>query len=608
MMAQQFFKIAFLVLSLSNLSGLFAQNSGVAAFYLSKISNQTVNFTTFMEEMANHQPDIKQPEWTVFEIIGTKVRFDDADILGMDKRFMQGGKKMIVEYDIDFANIDFDQAYWFALRNVEFKQSLKLTHCKNVKIIFKDCVFENTLRINANDADFFKFENCQFKNGLMYHFNKVSEYISFQDCTFAINPDIKDNTKTSILNPFEMEHHLFQFFNKTEPFDLIFKNCKFLIPKELENEKRCHINIVESNFKNLRFENNVINTTLNLSSTTVENQFQLEEGSLKGKIIIDAININPQNARVEWSVISGQKISVFNKDGGILDGSLEIKYEKIYNRLVGCYSTFYQVFKSQGNRFYANNCYIEWKNIETEYLGHNYQQNKDSQVYFIYLMNLFLRDFCSYGTDPLKSIYLSAIVILGFAFLYFISPFKNDYKINENGNSRQNFYTHLQMLTLYFLKNDKLTTIYTENTQNQGNLTHLKTAKETYKLLSQQHKHELPFYFSWLGASLLPYSHHLSKKIYLWLDKFPEKWDEMSKFKRHFASIFFAFVIVGLFFYFIFIRIIDSVALSLNVFSTLGFGDIPITGFIRYLTILEGFIGWFLLSIFSVCLISQIIQ
>ena len=55
-------------------------------------------------------------------------------------------------------------------------------------------------------------------------------------------------------------------------------------------------------------------------------------------------------------------------------------------------------------------------------------------------------------------------------------------------------------------------------------------------------------------------------------------------------------------------KIIEAVSMSLNVFSTLGFGALPESGLSRYLSIIEGFIGWFLLSIFSVSLISQVIQ
>lgn len=50
---------------------------------------------------------------------------------------------------------------------------------------------------------------------------------------------------------------------------------------------------------------------------------------------------------------------------------------------------------------------------------------------------------------------------------------------------------------------------------------------------------------------------------------------------------------------------LNAFTLSLNSFVTLGFGAIPTTGVARYLTIIQGFLGWFLLSLFTVALINQ---
>lgn len=57
----------------------------------------------------------------------------------------------------------------------------------------------------------------------------------------------------------------------------------------------------------------------------------------------------------------------------------------------------------------------------------------------------------------------------------------------------------------------------------------------------------------------------------------------------------------------ILLTLINSITLSINSFVTLGFGSIPTKGFARYLCIIEGFIGWFLLSIFTVALINQVL-
>ncbi len=51
----------------------------------------------------------------------------------------------------------------------------------------------------------------------------------------------------------------------------------------------------------------------------------------------------------------------------------------------------------------------------------------------------------------------------------------------------------------------------------------------------------------------------------------------------------------------------NAMTLSLNSFVTLGFGSIPTSGLARYVCILQGFIGWFLLSIFTASLINQVL-
>jgi hypothetical protein len=60
--------------------------------------------------------------------------------------------------------------------------------------------------------------------------------------------------------------------------------------------------------------------------------------------------------------------------------------------------------------------------------------------------------------------------------------------------------------------------------------------------------------------------------------------------------------------YDIFIKMLNALMLSINTFTTLGFGEIPIKGLPRYLAIVQGFIGWFMLTLFSVSLISQLLH
>ena len=93
---------------------------------------------------------------------------------------------------------------------------------------------------------------------------------------------------------------------------------------------------------------------------------------------------------------------------------------------------------------------------------------------------------------------------------------------------------------------------------------------------------------------------------------YPSEWDEKSKPKmiedyksfieKNEHGYFKPFLILVLGF---FKSWVNAFTLSLNSFVTLGFGAIPTSGVARYLTIIQGFLGWFLLSLFTVALINQ---
>lgn len=86
------------------------------------------------------------------------------------------------------------------------------------------------------------------------------------------------------------------------------------------------------------------------------------------------------------------------------------------------------------------------------------------------------------------------------------------------------------------------------------------------------------------------------------------RWIDLTPARKWFVGITVSITITGYLIWLLVLRSLNAVTLSINTFSTLGFGDIPVKGISRYVAIIEGFLGWFLLSIFSVSLISQILQ
>jgi hypothetical protein len=110
--------------------------------------------------------------------------------------------------------------------------------------------------------------------------------------------------------------------------------------------------------------------------------------------------------------------------------------------------------------------------------------------------------------------------------------------------------------------------------------------------------------------ALLHIQHSISQvKVSLWkrLNLVEGTWNELPRSKRMVNSI----VISGFIFVYLLTKgtaiLLNALTLSINSFTTLGFGEIPITGIGRYLAILEGFIGWVFLTLFSVTLISQVL-
>jgi hypothetical protein len=100
----------------------------------------------------------------------------------------------------------------------------------------------------------------------------------------------------------------------------------------------------------------------------------------------------------------------------------------------------------------------------------------------------------------------------------------------------------------------------------------------------------------------------LSASLLKRVDIMKGTWSELPQHKRIWKSILLIGAFVIAIIYDMAIKMLNALMLSINTFTTLGFGEIPIKGLPRYLAIIQGFIGWFMLTIFSVSLISQLLN
>lgn len=134
---------------------------------------------------------------------------------------------------------------------------------------------------------------------------------------------------------------------------------------------------------------------------------------------------------------------------------------------------------------------------------------------------------------------------------------------------------------------------------------------EEFKNYMHQSQKETPKYFLWLARPLYYFSstnYKIVSKLFDKTDILKGKWIDLPRNKRILSSIFMGVWIVVLLGFDLLLKFINALTLSLNTFTTLGFGEIPTKGLPRYLSIIQGFIGWFMLSIFSVSLISQLLN
>lgn len=569
----------------------------------SHLNDRTVSFTEFLDALANVK------EVTFFRNI--KIEFNRAiDKKGMDYRWANGGPHLHVRHDVFFYDCTFDREFWMMVRDMTFHGLVSFYNCNDMKANFRGCEFKNAMRFFSNEFDFMEFDSCTFRHGFRWERGYMRDRLKFYNCKMGLSAKFLPES----YGP-DMEARTLKVHNKIEELELTLERCHIVVPDSLQHDPQYYVTITGSQLSNLRILDCTFDAGLNLTQSSVSNLFRTVGCRYNQPVVIDALNLNPVNTKVDWSTLAGYKLALITPDNRILNGrdtALLHSNERVHN-LISCYANLYNAFKTQGNRLAANASYVEWKNMETAYLKQEARLDTDGSSYFIYLLNLFLREFCDYGTNPLKSLLISAWVLALFALVYFFYPW-------QLGMQGPSFYTQLHILARYLSSPRRLTEVVDEPkviprgwhtpADMQGAGKQPNPSDPFSQFISEQPQ-RVPFYFR-LFTHLDMRRWTMQGRVQRWLirqaDLLPGEWYLLPRNKRWRYSLFYGLIVLGLFATHLGARILDSLALSLNVFSTLGFGQIPISGPPRYLTILEGFVGWFLLSIFSVSLISQVIQ
>ena len=134
---------------------------------------------------------------------------------------------------------------------------------------------------------------------------------------------------------------------------------------------------------------------------------------------------------------------------------------------------------------------------------------------------------------------------------------------------------------------------------------------EEFKNLIAASSQEVPKFFTRTALTIYKWGisgTNLSAKFLRQFDVVKGRWADLPPSKRIWKSILITGAFIVAIIYDLFIKALNALMLSINAFTTLGFGEIPIKGVPRYMAIIQGFIGWFMLTIFSVALISQLLN
>ena len=276
-----------------------------------------------------------------------------------------------------------------------------------------------------------------------------------------------------------------------------------------------------------------------------------------------------------------------------------IQDKDIYNAELSIKGKFYNYYNQRHEMESSNAVYREIKDLETKRLAFLYQETPSFDTFFTWKINQFLKVFSAYGTKPSKAVTFSLYVILLFAFVYLLFPNSWD------AHGRKRIMNRYAFFFTYMNKKSGIHEVYLDN--QKENLLEF----DEFKTLVEQQGKTVPKFFTATALPLYKWAisgTKFSASVLKRVDIMKGTWSELPQSKRIWKSI----LLIGAFTiaicYDILIKMLNALMLSINTFTTLGFGEIPIKGLPRYLAIIQGFIGWFMLTIFSVSLISQLLN
>ncbi|MGB1003527.1 MAG: hypothetical protein ACPGVC_04820 [Salibacteraceae bacterium] len=560
-----------------------------------QVYDDTISVTEWLKRSANYDNYYAIFRNTVIEL---DLKGEDSNLVEVYFEIITMGSRSSTVENVrfHFERLDLPKALSAYMVNCKLNISYPITGLNISNLEFIKC-----------DLGSLKFEKCP--NLDITIINSKWKYISIKDCEINQGLNVWDSEGFGLfLNDLKFNGYYFQGFrscismsyseiDQLELNNLEFNNSDSIIHDSIEDYIGVDLSHLKA--KGVKITNTEV-SKLSMKGATIAKSLLVDGLIVSENIDLQSVDLPLGNSNLNWNFISGNKICFKQKDSIYFCGvdSSQLSNTVNFNELLSIYQKMLNLYKERGDRLSFNACYVEMRELQTRKIKFEYEQQPKLSGLFNWRMNQFLKTFCDYGTDPVKPLIISMYVILAFGVMYFF--FYNEWdKVNRQFLIKQ----HRKMLQ-YFSSEQKLEDFYTDEYKDDFK------SYEAYKKEIEDSQLKVPFFIRVLGKPLYKLS-LMRFGILAWLYRSTEvlqgKWSDLTASRKTFVGITVGSGIAVYLILLVFIRLLNSTMLSINTFSTLGFGDIPVKGVMKYMAILEGFLGWFLLSIFSVSLISQIL-
>ena len=416
-------------------------------------------------------------------------------------------------------------------------------------------------------------------NGETYMFNELIENKSMRHL---------EASNTLILK--EQLDILEQLNEKNDSLQIIHTKSPEIIIQFSEFET---LNVYTDTFSLISISSNTIKDEISLHSLSVDSSFFFDKNKLPD---VERINIDKtsfDNLSFNYNNKSYYGNEEFSDVKDIYNNK---KYLSGLDKLIMIHRQFINILDTQGKGAKKIGI-LKLKDLETTKKMYDYYNDTKTENWFNWKGSIFLKWYSDHGTNPFKALSYCFWVVIYFSLFYFI--FYNDWDkidrkflIKRFNSAMDYFTTEKRIEDFYSTTHDKEMTTFTEFKETlENNKVHMPSmlnslAKPIYQISLFRYK-LLSFFY---------------KKAEFMAGR---KWLDLKKKDRYLIGTLTFFLTISYIIYLISIRALNSLTLSINAFSTLGFGQIPVRGFTKYFAIIEGFIGWFLLSIFLVSILNQ---